>query len=234
VTLLAGCLRDVHDVECQLLLFRTDAGNCFLRASSNSRTSAAVAEFLVSMICRILGVLASQVAASSMKSIFIALRYNAGGGIWLFCWKSYSSWVSQRPAGDFPSYFPALSNFGRRIAKEGVGKAELDMVADCFGAWDCKSSGRRDVEILSRRLKKWAIESMEILTHTRYHCCLLVTAVESLIVSMVAACYHQLLPGQLLCNHSLDLASDNDKQFLKTHAYLSSYLAQQETNRWAV
>src|SRR3954452_21920797 len=48
VTLLAGCLRDVHDVECQLLLFKIDAGNCFLRASSNSRTSAAVAEFLVS------------------------------------------------------------------------------------------------------------------------------------------------------------------------------------------
>ena len=144
MTLLAGCLRDVHDVECQLLLFKTDAGNCFLRASSNSRTSAAVAEFLVSMICCIRGVLASQIAASSMKSIFIALRYNAGGGIWLFCWKSYSSWVSQRSAGDFPSYLPAISNFGRRIAEGGVGKAELDMVADCFGAWDCKSPGRRD------------------------------------------------------------------------------------------
>jgi hypothetical protein len=136
VTLLAGCLRDVHDVECQLLLFKTDAGNCFLRASSNSRTSAAVAEFLVSMICCIRGVLASQIAASSMKSIFIALRYNAGGGIWLFCWKSYSSWVSQRSAGDFPSYLPAISNFGRRIAEGGVGKAELDMVADCFWAWE--------------------------------------------------------------------------------------------------
>jgi hypothetical protein len=142
--LLAGCLRDVHDVECQLLLFKTDAGNCFLRASSNSRTSAAVAEFPVSMICRIRGVLASQVAASLMKSIPTALRYNAGGGIWLFCWKSYLSWVSQRSAGDFPSYLPAVSNFGRRIAEGRVGKVELDMVVDCFGAWDCKSSGRRD------------------------------------------------------------------------------------------
>ena len=88
--------------------------------------------------------MASQVAASSMKRIFIASRYNAGGGIWLFCWKSYSSWVSQRSAGDFPSYLRAISNFGRRIAKGRVGKAELDMVVDCFGAWDCKSSGRRD------------------------------------------------------------------------------------------
>jgi hypothetical protein len=113
-------------------------------SAANSRTSAAVAEFLLSMIYCIRGVLASQVAASSMKSIFIASRYNAGGGIWLFCWKSYSSWVSEWSAGDFPSYLPAISNFGRRIAKGRVGKAELDMVADCFGAWDCKSSGRRD------------------------------------------------------------------------------------------
>jgi hypothetical protein len=103
-----------------------------------------LAEFLISMICCIRGVLASQVAASSMKSIFIASRYNAGGGIRLLCWKSYSSWVSQRSAGDFPSYPPAISNFGRRIAKGRVGKAELDMMADCFGAWDCKSPGRRD------------------------------------------------------------------------------------------